>query len=340
MQFLSALVAKAPATAFDNEAMGVVLRVMWQNHIRKYYVLDTCIFVSYYALWILLIEASVATSTTVEGGDGLPTIAIGAVVLVLNSMFAVKELVQSNFGRRSGYFSARWNLAGIASIILVYVYSMAATLEGIGSTKLVPLAVITTLLLTMKLISYLRAFNQTGWLVTVLSRNFWDVRGFLVVLLSIIVGFSASFRLLFASSDPVCELELDQETDELVQACFGSPFGSLRRAILSTFELTILGSYEPALLHESPHTTLSILVFVLAVTCVLVVALNALISLLADSYARVQEDATANQRREKAEVRMKSFLCCFNAMCLLLITFLLAHRRIHVDSTEMATLSP
>lgn len=304
MQFLSALVTKAPATAFDNEAMGVVLRVMWQNHIRKYYIFDTCIFVSYYALWIILIEASVAESTASQDDDNLPTIAIAGVVLVLNSVFAVKEFIQSNFGRRSGYFSSRWNLVGIASIVLVYVYSVAAALEGIGSSNLVPLAVVTTLLLTMKLISYLRAFNQTGWLVTVLSSNFWDIRGFLAVLLSIIVGFSASFRLLFASSDPVCELELDKETDELVEACFGSPFGSLRRAILSTFELTILGSYEPSLLHESPQATLSILVFVLAVTCVLVVALNALISLLADSYARVQEDATANQRREKAEVRM------------------------------------
>mmetsp|Transcript_46135 Transcript_46135/g.132903 ORF Transcript_46135/g.132903 Transcript_46135/m.132903 type:complete len:289 (-) Transcript_46135:437-1303(-) len=150
----------------------------------------------------------------------------------------------------------------------------------------------------MKLISYLRAFNQTGWLVTVLSHNFWDVRGFLLVLLSIIVGFSASFRLLFASGDSAGCGIFDQEFGE----CTDNPFGSLRRAILSTFELTILGSYEPSLLQESNHTVLSIIVFVLAVTCVLVVALNALISLLADSYARVQEDATANERKERAEL--------------------------------------
>jgi F0F1-type ATP synthase membrane subunit b/b' len=47
---------------------------------------------------------------------------------------------------------------------------------------------------------------------------------------------------------------------------------------------------------------LSILAFILAVTCVLVVALNALISILADSYARVQADATANRRKEQAEL--------------------------------------
>lgn len=40
----------------------------------------------------------------------------------------------------------------------------------------------------------------------------------------------------------------------------------------------------------------------LAVTSILVVVLNALISLLGDSYARVQENAIANQRKEKAEL--------------------------------------
>lgn len=98
-------------------------------------------------------------------------------------------------------------------------------------------------------------------------------------------------------------MEFESNTEELVNVCSENPFGSLRRAILATFELTILGSYEASMLHETEHDVLAILIFVMAVTCVLVVALNALISLLADSYARVQEDATANKRKEKAEVR-------------------------------------
>ena len=120
-----------------------------------------------------------------------------------------------------------------------------------------------------------------------------------MVLLSILVGFSATFRLLFAGYTQSCDLD---ETDNQSESCT-NPFGSLRRSLLSTFELTILGSYEPELLYENQFSTLSILIFVLAVTCVLVVALNALISLLADSYARVQEHATANKRKEQAEVR-------------------------------------
>jgi hypothetical protein len=67
--------------------------------------------------------------------------------------------------------------------------------------------------------------------------------------------------------------------------------------------MTILGSYDPTLLFEAKYSVLAIMVFILAVTCVpLVVALNALISILADSYARVHEDATANRRKEQAEL--------------------------------------
>ena len=134
-----------------------------------------------------------------------------------------------------------------------------------------------------------------------LNQNVLDVRGFLVVLLTILVGFSISFRLLFAKYDPTCMVELG-ETGSLVQECDVNPFGSLRSSFLATFELTILGSYDSALLYESDFSALAILTFIFAITSVLVVALNALISVLADSYARVQENASANRRKEKAEV--------------------------------------
>ena len=123
----------------------------------------------------------------------------------------------------------------------------------------------------------------------------------MVVLSTILVGFSTAFRLLFANNYPTCDLEINPDST-LVEVCDENPFGTLRKSILSTFELTILASYESGLVYESQNSALATLVFVTAVTCVLVVVLNALISLLADSYARVQENAVANRRKEKAQV--------------------------------------
>jgi hypothetical protein len=172
------------------------------------------------------------------------------------------------------------------------------TTAGEGS---VTLAVITTLTLTMRFVSLLRGFDHTGWLVAVLAQNFMDVRGFVIVLIVILVGFTVAFRLLFANVVGDCKVALE-DTNTLISDCDVDPFGSLSRSLLSTFELTIIGSYDSAVLHDSDDSVLAAIIFVIAVTVVLVVALNALIAVLGDSFSQVQEHLTANRRREKAEL--------------------------------------
>ena len=127
------------------------------------------------------------------------------------------------------------------------------------------------------------------------------MRGFLLILFAILVGFTTSFRILFGRIDGSCVLELDED-QKMMQVCDDSPFGTYRKAFISSFQMIILGEYEGNMLYDSDYSALAIVVFVLAVTCVLIVALNALISVLADSYARVQENAAANRRKERAEV--------------------------------------
>lgn len=278
LRFLSCLLMKAPPQAFDNDAMALVLKVVWRSHVRKYFVMDLCLFGTFYACWIAFLELSYSSLDSPYQKE--MAWALSVAVVTINSLFFAKELVHSGFGMRERYFSSMWNTTSLLSIGCVYGY-LLATIYGATVQSLVPLAVIATLLLTLKLISYLRGFSDTGWLVSVLIANFRDVRGFLLILFCILLGFSVSFRLVFGSNDY-------------------SAFSSLSRAFLATFELTILGSYDPVLLYESPYTALAAVLFVLAVTVVLVVALNALISILADSYARVQENSVANRRRERA----------------------------------------
>lgn len=139
-----------------------------------------------------------------------------------------------------------------------------------------------------------------GWLVSVLTQNFLDIRGFVIVMAAILIGFTVSFRLLFANVEGGCHAYLEEEN--LINDCDDDPFGNLARSLLSTFELTIIGTYDEGVLYDTKGSFLSSLTFVLAVTVVLVVALNALIAVLGDSFSRVQENVTANRRRERAEM--------------------------------------
>jgi flagellar basal body-associated protein FliL len=205
----------------------------------------------------------------------------------------------------------KWHFIEFICIVLVFAYSIVViaqdyqdqsyivmTNSGKGN---VPLAVVTTLFLTAKFVSMLRGFEVTGYLVAFLLQSFLDVRGFVIVIISILMGFTVAFRLLLAQVPGECKVMIEDE-NVLSNDCDSDPFGNLSRSVLSTFELTILGSYENGILYDAKETFLVSAVFVIAVTVILVIALNALIAVLGDSFSRVQENVSATRQRERAEL--------------------------------------
>lgn len=89
----------------------------------------------------------------------------------------------------------------------------------------------------------------------------------------IVIGFTASFRLLFGDVQGQCNLGLDG-AGQIVNNCNPDPYNSLLQSLLSTFELSIIGSYDPSILYQTQSTFLAPLLFVLAITVILVIALN------------------------------------------------------------------
>jgi len=261
-------------------------------------------------LWILYVNWT--SSTTYQSspldGRGWEENLISIIVFILNTIFALKEVAESDCFRNKKYLKSWWNFVDLFTIVLVYAYNIAVGFHGFGSGY-VPLAVVTTLLLTLKLLAYLRGFAETGWLITVLISNFVDIRGFILVLMAIVVGFTAVFRLLFGDVEGACSLRLD-ENDEVIEDCDLQQFGTLHKSLLSTFELAVVGAYDSAIFDESQYSLLAGFAFVAAVTVVLVIALNALIAVLGDSYSRVQEHETANRRRERAELIVEYLWLC------------------------------
>ena len=69
--------------------------------------------------------------------------------------------------------------------------------------------------------------------------------------------------------------------------------GGFFTALLTTFNVAILGNFSPGSFDLSVVPWVSEVVFILLMSGVTVVALNALIALLGDSYDRVQEGKTA-----------------------------------------------
>ena len=296
LDFLSALITNTGADVFDNDAMGLVLVVLWNSGISNYFMVDFILNSVFFILWIIFLDYS--ASTTVSSSE-INQYALGLAwaIIGLNTIF-VGEQVLRFMTRMENFVRSGWRYIETVSIMLVYLYTI---LVVYGKEGYVSLAVFTTLGLTAKFISFLRGFERTGWLVAVLTQNFLDVRGFLIVMVIILLGFSAQFRILFSPVYGQCQTVLG-DGNTIVNECDGVPFGTMARSILSTFEITILGAYDSDILYENENHILAGFIFMIAVTVIFVISLNALIAVLGDSFSRVQENVTANRRRERAEL--------------------------------------
>jgi len=131
--------------------------------------------------------------------------------------------------------------------------------------------------------SYLRGFKRTGWLITVLARNITDAIGFVSILMIIIIGFSVCFTAMLSESAP------DQ-------------FETFENSIISTFTMAVNSDLDLDQIHNSEYPRLAKWTMVLIIFIVTIVALNAFIALLGDSYQSVQENSTANMRMERANI--------------------------------------
>jgi hypothetical protein len=142
---------------------------MWYYHLRKWFLLDVCVYLVFYALWIVYVDWT-ASTTARAVSDGMETSegAIAVSLLILNSLFALKEAVQSaRSGGRASYFRSPWNVIDFVCIVLVYSYILVTVTRGGAGNGLVPLVVFATLFLTLKLLAYLRGFGDTGTLILV-----------------------------------------------------------------------------------------------------------------------------------------------------------------------------
>jgi hypothetical protein len=189
------------------------------------------------------------------------------------------------------YFKDKWNVVDLSNIFLVYVCSFIMKVPtGASKRSEVTLASLTSLTLTYKSMSFLRGFTETGWLIRVLYTNFWDIRGFFVIMLVVIVGFSSIFRLLLG------DLEADPESSS------PAPYGSMSRSIFNVFLMSILGDFDTSLFDASNNGDFSRFMFFIVQIYVSLVSLNALIALLGDSYGNVQQNQNANKRYEKVQL--------------------------------------
>jgi hypothetical protein len=102
LDFLSALISHTGPDVFDNDAMGLVLVVMWEAGVRSYFLIDFAVNVIFDVIWVFFVDYSSSNTFSMSNEVWKGTILAWA-TFVLNSLFIVEQIIRI-LGRKGKRF--------------------------------------------------------------------------------------------------------------------------------------------------------------------------------------------------------------------------------------------
>jgi len=143
---------------------------------------------------------------------------------------------------------------------------------------------ISSLLMWFKVLSFMRMYNETGYIIRMLQQVAWDIRIFMFILLITLLAFADAMYTISRSNDEGKEY-----------------FGSYLEALINAY-LLALGDFSYGSFDESGNSELSWTVFFFATMLNCVVMLNLLIAIVSETFAEVLSNKDENSYREKAMI--------------------------------------
>ncbi len=93
LDFLSALITHTGPDVFDNDAMGLVLVVMWEAGVRYYFLIDFFMNVAFYVIWVFFVDRTSSNTSNVENPVWIVTFLTWA-TLILNCIFIMEQVIR------------------------------------------------------------------------------------------------------------------------------------------------------------------------------------------------------------------------------------------------------
>ena len=200
---------------------------------------------------------------------------------------------------RDHFFTSPWNLCEFLTHLLVAICALShfiGTLTGrrMAHDTLMAIMAITTVPMLGTTLGFLRGIDPVDWLINVLIRNMHDMGSFALVLFTLMAFAAVAFLLLFSSNPSAGE---DDADDDIT-----ANLGAFPEALLAMFTMGIIGETGTGGFSETANPVLTHAFFVSYITLVMVIALNALIAILGQSYAEAQAAQEATRVRLRAEL--------------------------------------
>lgn len=131
---------------------------------------------------------------------------------------------------------------------------------------------VASLLLWVKFLYFLRIFKHTGYFIRMLSTVIWDIRVFIFILLIVYIGFGEAFLRLS---------EVSEDAAFLYNYAY---------SIIYSFRLSI-GDNDTDSYNEAMQPVTLWFMFVASILFTNIIMLNLLISIISDSFGKVNSNA-------------------------------------------------
>eukprot|EP00937_MAST-01D_sp_MAST-1D-sp2_P007034 g7034.t1 len=190
------------------------------------------------------------------------------------------------------YFVDFWNLMQICTYMLQLISVLH---RWAGSSRTQSVAAGTTVLAWTIVLYYTRGFTGMGYLLKMVGQIVSDIKYFLVFLAIITMAFLAAFMLLHSGA---------WFDSYMAEEGAPHPFGDAYEGFLHAFGM-IMGDFDIGVFRYSENFYTTTFFWVVYMLVVAIIFLNLLISIMADSYDRVQCNKSSEGLREKTTLLLE-----------------------------------
>jgi len=213
----------------------------------------------------------------------------------LRSNFLAKSILDDGAtGVLSKFISKVWNLDffNVLSLAASSFTLVCAILHFLRQSAIREVAAVTSVLLLLNVLNYVRGFSQLGPLVQNVVKICVDIVPFLVLLFLILAGFTNAFNIMFSETS---KHQTDFESQQ---------FDTIFNTFMTTFGM-MLGDFNLGDFYSSADRNLMNVLFIIYILLVNIVLLNMLIAIMGDTYARVSADAASEFQCARAQLIVK-----------------------------------
>lgn len=275
-------------SVFKNKVLEMVVAYKWDQYARSIYLKDLNYFLLFFSIFLVnflfLFPYRVDETTENFSTPEIISCILNVLSICYFIYYLIRELREVERDPKE-YFLSGYNYIDIGLIITAFIVLIIDLLNILAITNdsnLVKLfASITAFLFWLRVISYLRGFEGTAFMIRLIFEVVSDIRYFLLLILMFTLSFNCSIYLIQSSYDT----ENDSTSDTLYNM-----FTLCYRLVLGDYT-----NYDNLSVQYSFYLWLMMVIFTMLLTVIL---LNLLISIIGKSFDIVWESKSSTRTYE------------------------------------------